>query len=220
VLQGVRKKILKSAERTIDVARSRAFDLFHNVETCGDVSLRDLSVSVIAAEGCCKYMPTPATSIRRMFTELDVNFREFTFVDIGSGKGIALLIASEYPFHSIIGVEFAEELHRTADRNIRRYRGRRRCHNIRSEHCDAREFKFPDDPLILYFFNPFRDQVMARVMSNLLESVRGNPREVILACQTPFWSKDVLVSTPGIMLWHSVRYFDFYRISLGSSQDA
>src|SRR5689334_23652607 len=35
----------------------------------------------------------------------------FTFVDIGSGKGRVLLMAAEYPFPHIIGVELLPELH-------------------------------------------------------------------------------------------------------------
>jgi hypothetical protein len=44
---------------------------------------------------------------------------DFTVIDFGSGKGRALIVASECPFRRIIGVEFALELHRDAQQNIR-----------------------------------------------------------------------------------------------------
>jgi hypothetical protein len=47
--------------------------------------------------------------------------QDFTFIDLGSGKGRALLMASAYPFKRIIGVEFMPELHRVAQENIRKY---------------------------------------------------------------------------------------------------
>ena len=41
---------------------------------------------------------------------LDVDHSLYSFVDIGCGKGRALLIASRWPFHQIIGVEFCQNL--------------------------------------------------------------------------------------------------------------
>ena len=46
--------------------------------------------------------------------------RDFTFIDLGCGKGRVLLMASDYPFKKIIGVEFMPELHRAAQKNIAR----------------------------------------------------------------------------------------------------
>ena len=46
----------------------------------------------------------------------------FAFVDMGSGKGRALLVASELPFAKIVGVELSQELHQIAEENVRRYR--------------------------------------------------------------------------------------------------
>jgi hypothetical protein len=42
---------------------------------------------------------------------------EYTFVDVGSGKGAAVLMASEFGFRRLVGVELAEELVRIAKLN-------------------------------------------------------------------------------------------------------
>ena len=52
---------------------------------------------------------------------LHLDYRRFTFVDVGSGKGRALLLASDYPFREIIGVELSPDLDRVARSNIARY---------------------------------------------------------------------------------------------------
>ena len=49
---------------------------------------------------------------------LDVDHSEFTFVDYGLGKGRVLMLATEYPFKRIVGVEFSESLDRTARQNL------------------------------------------------------------------------------------------------------
>jgi SAM-dependent methyltransferase len=42
---------------------------------------------------------------------------EFTFVDLGAGMGRAMLLASEYPFRSVVGVELNPTLARIARKN-------------------------------------------------------------------------------------------------------
>ena len=65
------------------------------------------------------YQPTEPTLFREMIESLmqvtpKINLSEFTFIDIGSGKGRALLMASQYPFQRILGIELLPELHRVA----------------------------------------------------------------------------------------------------------
>src|SRR5579864_7137056 len=62
---------------------------------------------------------------------VDSTLRDFTFIDLGSGKGRVLLMASDYPFKRIIGVEFMLELHRVAQKNIAGYSSdRQQCRQI------------------------------------------------------------------------------------------
>ena len=49
---------------------------------------------------------------------LHLDFQDFNFVDIGSGKGRALLLASDYPFREIIGIELSPELDRVAQGEV------------------------------------------------------------------------------------------------------
>ena len=108
--------------------------------------------------------------------------RDFTFIDLGSGKGRVLLMASDYPFKRIIGVEFMPELHRAAQENIARYSNdRQRCSQIEAVCIDARDFQFPDGPLVVYLFNPFSEATFAQVMENLRRSVEQASRPVYIA---------------------------------------
>ena len=107
---------------------------------------------------------------------------DFTFIDLGSGKGRVLLMASDYPFKRIIGVEFMPELHRAAQKNIADYSNdRQRCRQIESLCMDARDFQFPAEPLVVYLFNPFSEAAFAQVLENLRCSVEQSPRPVYIA---------------------------------------
>src|SRR5882672_2192756 len=53
------------------------------------------------------YQPTEAALFHEMLDALHqqthLNFRDFVFLDLGSGKGRTLLMASDYPFRCIVG---------------------------------------------------------------------------------------------------------------------
>ena len=132
------------------------------------------------------YQPTEPALFREMMASLPIEFDTFTFVDIGSGKGRTLLMASEYPFRRIVGVELIAELHGAAEENIRLYRAAtERCIQIESVCADACEFVFPETPLVLYLFNPLPEAGLRRVLRNLEQSLEQSPRPVWIVYHNP-----------------------------------
>lgn len=109
----------------------------------------------------------------------------FTFIDLGAGKGRALLMASDYPFQQIIGVEFMPDLCQAAEENIASYsvnsNDRQKCSPIEMVCLDACDFQFPAEPLVVYLFNPFSEPVFVKVLENLRLSVEQAPRPVYIA---------------------------------------
>jgi hypothetical protein len=152
--------------------RHHAFDRGHGVNTRGYSDLR--------------YEPTPESIFHEMLSIVPFDPRDFTFVDFGSGKGKVLMLAAGYPFQRVIGVELWEDLHRLALENLGAFRDR--TASIAHVSClrmDATEFSFPDEPLVLYFFNPFSEDVIERVLSNLRESLARAPRRVFVLFYGP-----------------------------------
>jgi hypothetical protein len=92
-----------------------------------------------------------------MIARVPADLERFVFVDFGSGLGKVLLLASVYPFRSVIGVEFSPELHRLACENIRRYAsGTQQCNKLFSVCQDAAEFRLPPEPFraVTYCLDP------------------------------------------------------------------
>jgi SAM-dependent methyltransferase len=113
-------------------------------------------------------------------------YSQYTFIDMGSGKGRVLFVAAEYPFRKVVGVEFSNALHEEAMANLKRYRySGRRCADIEPVHVDARDFDFPDDNLVIYLFNPFGPEVMERMLANLERSLETHPRHAIVVMLWP-----------------------------------
>ncbi|HWR34503.1 MAG TPA: class I SAM-dependent methyltransferase [Clostridia bacterium] len=133
-----------------------------------------------------QYQPTVPYEFQLMMERMEIDFRDFTFIDLGSGKGRALLLASEYPFRRIIGVELQPELHDIAEQNIRAYHSpTQQCHDIQSYAADARDFTLPDEPLVIYLFNPFPEYVIRTVTEIIDRSIRQHPRPVFVIYNTP-----------------------------------
>jgi SAM-dependent methyltransferase len=132
------------------------------------------------------YQPTDPALFREMMASLPIEFDQFTFVDLGSGKGRTLLMASEYPFRRIVGVELIAELHRAAQQNIRDYRSpTQRCAQSESILADAREFELPPEPLVLYLFNPLPERALSEVLQRLEKSLARVPRPVWVVYHNP-----------------------------------
>jgi SAM-dependent methyltransferase len=143
--------------------------------------------------------------MRAMMEQLHLDYQRFRFVDLGSGKGRALLLASDYPFREVIGVELSPELDRVARSNIARYAEAKGDPLPRTPviclQGDATEFCWPAGPLIVYMWNAFTRPVMERVFQNLENSLKEQPRELYLVYIHPEL-ESVLAGLPWLIrLW-------------------
>jgi len=157
----------------------RRFDRKFGIDTSGLRGIKELDVTAEQKTSGIHYEPTPVPALRAMLRSIPIDHSKFTFVDYGSGKGRVLLLASEYPYRAIIGVEAAPSLHAAALDNIEKW-GRRDhlCADIRSICVDARNFPLPDGALVLFFFTPFLSPVVDRVVDNIRQSFDRNARSI------------------------------------------
>jgi hypothetical protein len=104
---------------------------------------------------------------------------EFTFVDLGAGMGRAMLLASEYPFRSVVGVELNPTLARIARKNAALWRPAGCALAPMRVVCrDAVEFEFPEGPCVAFLFNPFNAQVMRRLLGSLAKGFAERPGQL------------------------------------------
>ena len=159
------------------------YDWDHRVNTTSaTVSWHDRLLGVFYSP----YQPTEPNLFREMLQALPIDFSKFTFIDLGSGKGRALLMASDYPFQRILGVELLPELNRVACDNLRSYSNpSQKCFDIESIRADARDFEFPPDALVLYLFNPLPEPGLSDVIQNLEKSLRTYPRPTFVLYHNP-----------------------------------
>ncbi|HEX4408900.1 MAG TPA: class I SAM-dependent methyltransferase [Xanthobacteraceae bacterium] len=173
--------ILSNVRHLVADRYARRWDRKNNVNTAGSIRLDGLTIIGPHRDEGNECLCTSPSSFRFMMNTLSVAFERFTFVDIGVGKGRTLLLASHYPFMQIVGVEFAQELAAIARRNVMRYGpSSRRCDKIAVLEIDATAYRFPDTPLVVYFYNPFSQSVFDQVLSHLEASLRATPRDCVI----------------------------------------
>jgi hypothetical protein len=128
--------------------------------------------------------PSDWISVRRALARLAPT-PEDVFVDFGSGRGRAVLLAAGFPFRRVVGVELSDRLTAVARENLRRYRGRIRCAEVEFVTADATEYEIPDDLTVAYLYAPFGGDVFAAWLRNLLASLDRTPRVLRLVFNYP-----------------------------------
>jgi SAM-dependent methyltransferase len=129
-------------------------------------------------EACRRWRETLPASAARL--------EAYTFVDVGAGKGRALLLAAELPFRKVIGVELDEALARIAQKNITLWkRVTRPQTKIRIMREDAAELRWPRTPLLVYLNNPFDCALVELLASRIAAAAASGPGLVDLVYVNP-----------------------------------
>lgn len=187
------------------------YDFDHGVDTTwATVSLRTRVREWLSGG---QYQPSEPGLFREIIEAVPVAPDGFTFIDLGSGKGRTLLMASSFQFRRIIGMELLEELNAVAVQNIARYRSEeQRCFAIESLAGDARHFQFPAEPTVLYLFNPFPRHIWREVLANLRHSLQAQPRPMYVIYHNPV-HEDILNAQPWLREVKRTHQFVIYEAS-------
>lgn len=133
------------------------------------------------------YAPTRSRCFRKLMENLDFSDNS-VFVDLGSGKGRVLCMASKFPFKRVVGVEFSHYLCEEARRYVSMFREKMKIGadtDIEIVESDVVDYEINDDENVFYLFHPFDATVLGRVLSNLSISLEKKPREMWLIYQNP-----------------------------------
>lgn len=159
-------------------------DAAYGLETQATVSPDELDVESPHARDGFAYVATPSKVIETFIANLPDDLSAVTFIDMGSGKGRVLLLASCHDFQETIGVEFSPELHDIACANIAKFASpRRKCKCVYSLNEDAAEYQIPSRSCAIYFNNPFTERVFTKVIQNIEQSWRASSSRMFIMYQ-------------------------------------
>ncbi len=184
------------------------FDIEFGVRTSGLVAGRDLKCGQPNDRHATAYYAVAPSVERELIarwrrTKPIANMDAYSFIDLGAGMGRAMLVASEYRFRAVIGVELHPTLARIARRNLALWRAAERAKAPTRMHCaDALDFKLPAGPCVMFLFNPFEAPVLKKLLKAWSTSLQGRENQVdllyvnhehgLLISSQPGWTR----------LWH------------------
>jgi SAM-dependent methyltransferase len=209
---------LRPSVRSATLARQdrcETFDRVFGVDTSGSIHHTELNTNSPNQSFASSYFGSDPDYVKAAIHSLPVDYSNFTFIDYGSGKGRVLLLATEFNFKRIIGVEFSKELHNIAVNNIENFPlDFAKCKVVSSVFIDAVNFNLPQECLVLYFFNPFDRKIMASVIDSILESIIETPREIFIIYANPVHGDlfdrsiyfDMFLKFSSVTIWRSTIY--------------
>jgi SAM-dependent methyltransferase len=170
---GLRRTVAVIASRLVDYG----FDLYYGTDTVAKVEVEALGTSSPNVGESQIYQGTGVYPFLKFMREYSFPPGS-VFVDFGSGKGRALLLAAMLPFESVIGLEFSPALCDVAEKNVARVRSKKKkLAPIRIVRGDAALYNFTDAENVFYFFHPFGESMMATILNRIEESLRRAPRD-------------------------------------------
>lgn len=161
--QGIGRTIAKSIRYVRDGRILDDFDRQYGTDTATKRQIWELDVSSKNARFGRRYQPSDESEIEAARDFIGQPPDRFTFIDLGSGKGRCLIIAARLGFRSVVGVEFARELSEIAQSNLKKVG----LETVLALHMDATDYVFPPGSMLIYMANPFRAEVMSKVIDNL-----------------------------------------------------
>jgi SAM-dependent methyltransferase len=131
------------------------------------------------------YRATKVRPFVSLLDKLDLP-RDCTFVDIGAGKGRVLLIASQYGFRKVLGIEFSGQLCALARKNVDLFSQKTKLLSpIQVIEADATTYQFQAEDRVLFMYYPFDAFILAQVLNNIRRSLEENPRRIWLIYNEP-----------------------------------
>lgn len=155
------------------------FDRMHGVDTSGLVPAKFLLTGHANDRHVTAYYGVAPSILRALIDRWRQSVPEraiesYTFVDVGCGKGRGVLVASQYRFRQVVGIELNPMLAAIARRNVEHWT---RAHRedptaaclapIEVVEQDALDCDFPASPTLLFLFHPFEAPVLKRLLRRI-----------------------------------------------------
>jgi hypothetical protein len=155
------------------------FDQIYGVDTSGLVPAAHLITGHANDEHVTAYYGVAPSILRQLIEQWlgskpAASIARTTFIDIGAGKGRGLLVASQYPFRKVIGIELNPAMAAIATANATQWsavhaadRTAHRVAPIEVLQRDALDYIFPRTPVVVFLFHPFEAPVLKLLLRRI-----------------------------------------------------
>jgi len=161
------------------------FDSKYGTDTARRIPRTEIETTSENIVHCVNYGASKELPFRKLMDRLELP-RDGVFVDLGSGKGRALMLAAKYGFRKVIGIEFSAALCAAARKNLEKYRSKVSTPSIIEViESDVTKYQFRHDETVFFMLDPFNAPVLTQVLENIRKSVEKVPRTIWLVYSVP-----------------------------------
>jgi SAM-dependent methyltransferase len=172
------KSTLTFLASTLDDRYLRSFDREYHVHTSGFIDLAQTSFTRSRLDDATLYGPVNGWAFRRLLQQLHLP-REQRFVDLGCGLGRACILAAEYGFERVTGIDLATDLCAQARANIAASRIPPQARSaITVLAMDALNYCERSDDDIFFMYRPFERDFFSRILSTMKARARARQRQL------------------------------------------
>jgi SAM-dependent methyltransferase len=168
--------------KTLGVAADYWFDWRYGMDTIAVSRLDNYTIEAESRAHGTSYEGIRVLPARSFIRHVRTLVQGGVFVDLGCGKGKAVLIAVQAGIAKARGIEFARELCDVARRNWASFQPKAGCQPDACEiiEGDVTTYDYPGDETIYFINNPFDEIILAKVIANITTSAARDPRRVLI----------------------------------------
>lgn len=154
-----------------DQWQEKRLDRRWGVETTQRVRA-DLLDGQVAGRGGYDYQGVHPVRFDRLIRALRLHVPStwaYTFCDVGAGKGRAMMLAAQWPWQRVFGVELSPSLVEAAQENLANYVAKRQpAMPVEVVCADALVAELPAGPVVHFLYNPFGAEVLESFVRRLV----------------------------------------------------
>lgn len=157
------------------------------------------------------YGPVNQDFCREILRALPIRAADYCFVDVGAGKGAAIMVASERGFQSYLALELDADLAQCGRDNVARYQAATGRH-FEPEWVvgDFMKWPLPNKPCVLFLNNPFPPALSLAAVQRIEALLPKHPHPLLLVFRkAPKLAGDHLHRSPH---WEPIRLAPYWRI--------
>ena len=150
------------------------------------MSLRRLGLSPFTAHN---HAYSGGPDLARVLQDLPIGPND-AILDLGCGKGGALLTMAQFPFGKLAGLDLSAEMIAIARRNLA-IAGHEHVELIEGDACIFDDY---DDFTYIYMYNPFPREVMRQAIDTIERSLARRPRSLTIIYKNPRFHEEIVAN--------------------------
>jgi SAM-dependent methyltransferase len=182
--------------------RLHPFDLQYGIETTGILTPDEITSDRYLASQVVCYAGSQPSIVRAALSALGP-VDDYAFLDLGCGKGRAAIVATEFPFREVVGVDLSTDLtliaRSNADSVARRFPDRPR---VTIAQANVLNVPLPAGKLVLFAYHPFHAEILEGVIGRLEAALAADTPHIFFVYDDPYHA-EVLDASPAFTRYHA-----------------